>query len=164
MTPTIDYINDLCTRAHTNAKDKGWYDEGERSWAELMALVHTELAEMTEAYRKGNPSDEHCPEFDSVSIELADAVIRLADAYGWAGEVTVSPDPWCIGAGTHLGPVGAIAWMHGAIQYVRCGNDVHTFLVLFRYADDRNIDLPAAIEAKMKFNTTRPYRHGGKAY
>lgn len=33
---------------------------------------------------------------------------------------------------------------------------------LFDYAAFRGIDLDATIEAKRKYNATRPYRHGGK--
>ena len=47
--------------------------------AAKIALMHSELSEALEAVRLGNPQDEHCPEFASLDIELADAVIRIMD-------------------------------------------------------------------------------------
>lgn len=47
--------------------------------AQLIALEHTELAEATEALRHGNPPDDKIPDFDSVTAELADVVIRIMD-------------------------------------------------------------------------------------
>lgn len=46
-----------------------------------IALMHSELGEMTEGVRKPHP-DEHCPEFTSEEIELADALIRAFDYAG----------------------------------------------------------------------------------
>lgn len=43
-----------------------------------IALMHSELGEMTEGVRKPH-ADEHCPEFTSEEIELADAFIRGFD-------------------------------------------------------------------------------------
>ena len=43
-----------------------------------IALIHSELGEMTEGVRKPGP-DEHCPKFTSEEIEAADVFIRLMD-------------------------------------------------------------------------------------
>jgi len=45
---------------------------------EKIALMHSELGEMTEGVRKPGP-DEHCPEFSKEEIELADVFIRAGD-------------------------------------------------------------------------------------
>lgn len=43
-----------------------------------IALIHSELGEMTEGIRKPGP-DQHCPEFTQEEIEAADVFIRLMD-------------------------------------------------------------------------------------
>ncbi len=60
------------------AKSKGWWDK-ERNDGEIIALCHSELSEALEGLRAGNPQDQHCPEFTSVEIELADTIIRIMD-------------------------------------------------------------------------------------
>ena len=44
-----------------------------------IALVQSELSECLEALREDNPIDNHCPDYHSVDIELADCVIRILD-------------------------------------------------------------------------------------
>lgn len=103
-----------------------WVEAAEKAWAchvkagffnpaqnvgEQIALVHSELSEMLEYARHGNPQSDHIPEFSGAEEEAADVVIRLmnmATQWGW--------------------------------------------------------NLPRAIEAKIAFNATRAYKHGGKAF
>lgn len=54
-------IEDLCERSHTIAKEKGWLAEDgkdARSFAGACALVHSELSEALEEYRKHKPVGE----------------------------------------------------------------------------------------------------------
>jgi NTP pyrophosphatase (non-canonical NTP hydrolase) len=71
-------LNELAGYVHAMAIDKGWYDQP-RNRLELLCLIHSEISEACEAIRHDNPSDEHCPEFSSAEIELADAIIRILD-------------------------------------------------------------------------------------
>ena len=70
---SLNELRDLC---HQVAKEHGWWDE-ERSFGDLIALVHSEVSEALEDYRKGN--NEHIPE------ELADILIRVFDMCGYYG-------------------------------------------------------------------------------
>ena len=101
------WINTAADVHHT-AREKGfWVDGVERNDGEMIVLIHSELSEVVEGLRKGNPPDDKLPEFSSAETEFADAVIRIMDiahARGWR--------------------------------------------------------VAQAIEAKMKFNTGRPYKHG----
>ena len=107
-------IKELVEQSHGTAKEKGWWEPA-KSPLEIHMLVVSEVAEAAEAARL--PADasgmfyggDGKPEGEAV--ELADAVIRIADYFGWKG------------------------W-----------------------------DLDKVLETKMRYNTTRPHRHGGKLY
>jgi NTP pyrophosphatase (non-canonical NTP hydrolase) len=73
---------------------------------EKLMLIVSELGEAVEAHRKG-AKDQHLPQFDGLTAELADAVIRILDL-----------------------------------------------------AHHCNLPLADAIEAKHKYNKSRPYKHG----
>lgn len=91
----VNHLVDLCFGASLKA---GWWHDpktgtdylkevreptrfGKALAAEKMALIHSEVSESLEGLRKGK-ADEHCPEFTSEEVEMADAVIRIADYAG----------------------------------------------------------------------------------
>lgn len=112
---------------------------------------------------------------DTVEDEIADAVIRLLDLLGWmlkdralsetevetdlgvsafyiAGEMTLADALW---------PIVQEACCH-------CGKYAHRYAILYAIkslellCDHLGIDLMAHIELKLKYNATRPAKHGKK--
>lgn len=98
-------INQLVREAHENAVEKGWWDE-DRSFGEIIALIHSEASEALEDYRNGRKPTEVwyerkvdwsnttwienaqiTPEWKPCGIpsELADVVIRIFDMCGRYG-------------------------------------------------------------------------------
>jgi len=73
-------LQDLIHDIHSNAVDKGWWDEPRNS-GEAIALMHSELSEALEALRAGRPLDNKVP-FDNFTVELADCIIRIFDLAG----------------------------------------------------------------------------------
>ena len=203
-------LRELQKEAHAIAKEHGWYDT-ERTFGDLIALVHSELSEALEAYREreleaytppddvigqpgkfGNTRQPHpfpgvggyvnvkvSTKPEGVASELADVVIRVADMaehYGVDGGVMdrqlanqreVIPDlPPDFTFGERI--TALHNWVSNAGQFDHDQEQWSGYLgiVVFeveRMAAHYGIDLDAAIEAKMAYNRSRPYRHGGKA-
>lgn len=91
-------INELVKQAHQNAVNKGWWDE-DRSFGEVIALIHSEASEALEDFRNGKRPDEVWYELKQVwnnetqeigkpcgiPSELADICIRVFDVCGRYG-------------------------------------------------------------------------------
>ena len=62
-------LNEKMREVRALADAKGFSSDPARIW-EMLALIHTEVSEATDAYKKGEP-------FDHVGEELVDAIIRI---------------------------------------------------------------------------------------
>lgn len=84
--PTL--IQNLVTECHEASRRNGFYNDRktgepmERNVGELIALCHSELSEMLEAYRKDLDS-KHIPGFTGETEECVDLIIRAFDLAGY---------------------------------------------------------------------------------
>jgi NTP pyrophosphatase (non-canonical NTP hydrolase) len=80
----LNVFTELTSLCFMNAMKKGFWDkpcnDGER-----LALLHSEISEVLEAMRDGNPSSVKIPAYSSAEEELADLIIRALDYAGGKG-------------------------------------------------------------------------------
>lgn len=81
----ISAWNQLAATLHAWNAANGFWPQGGRNFGEIIALAHSELSEALEAHRTGNPPSQKAQGYSSVEEELADLIIRTADACGGLG-------------------------------------------------------------------------------
>lgn len=80
-------INDLVTLCYQESLKAGWHTDlatgqlKERNRAEMLMLIVSEISEAMEGERK-NLADDKIPTRPMAEVELADAIIRIADYAG----------------------------------------------------------------------------------
>ena len=73
----VKFFNNMAEDTYQVNMDHGFEQEGGGNFGEKLALVHAELSEALEYYRKGNGPSDHIPEFSGIEEEFADVIIRL---------------------------------------------------------------------------------------
>lgn len=187
MRPSFLDLGALQSVVHQNAIDKGWWLEP-RSWEEARVLIMTEIAEAVEAYRTdGGFLDRlgtveilgHERKPEGLASELADIVIRSLDYCGSLGKAwEVSDSDYLtrearlevdLGIPGNLDGICSLlyrdrAWFFQGKDAEQYHLDILTKVIgrTFAIANADGVDLASAIYGKHRYNTTRPYRHGGK--
>lgn len=181
MTKTIEFLNTLSKEVHQNAVEHGWWEE-ERSFGEVIALIHSELSEALEEYRNGHAVTEiyyNGDKPEGVPVELVDVAIRLLDVVGKNGwelkepKYLISKIERCEKELKEKPFPELIAELHTTLSEMYIDlmsnqwecvkeeiSDMAVYLACwFRVFD---IDFEPTILLKHEYNKTRPYKHGGK--
>ena len=160
--------NEKIAAIHANAVAHGFWEPGEEpTFGEYCAFIHEEISEAFSAWRNGEP-DEYVKDGkpEGVWVEMADVVIRCADAMAAWGYTFVAPDIQFVPANRTFAEL--ITVLHSIVS------DMINFeseslierrlrvivAVVYIIAECHNIDLDAVIDRKCAYNATRPYKHG----
>lgn len=89
LSTAVQILVDEC---HNQAVKSGWWTHlktgedlrGNRNMGEMLCLIHSEISEAMEGHRKNLPDDK-LPHRSMFEVELADAIIRIADLAGSLG-------------------------------------------------------------------------------
>ncbi len=83
-------INLFAADCHAASRKAGWYTDIatgktlDRNVPEMLCLIHSEVSEAMEGYRK-NLQDDKLPARKMIEVELADAMIRIGDLAVYLG-------------------------------------------------------------------------------
>ncbi len=165
----VDFDSLVCV-AHQMAIDKGWW-EGNRSWAECWVNFHAELSEAWEEYRCGRMATWYAsdaasvlrsggvPKLEGFWVEIGDLLIRIADYVG-SRRFEVRPCGKIDYSKAKLDSVAPMVWLlHLLVAEEEFLGAVD---ICEHFAAAHKVDLWSIIREKLRYNATRPHRHGGK--
>ena len=164
----VDFDSLTCV-AHAMAVDKDWWDDGiaARPIEDIINNFHAEVSEAWEEYRAGRMATWYAdpqavlsgklPKPEGFFVELADLLIRIADA---TGAHRIDVDEQCTKFVSIEESIAfSIRRMH---EWIANYDFTLAADECFALADDNHHDLWATIREKLCYNATRPHRHGGK--
>lgn len=76
----VETLKNIQTQIYDYNVQAGWHDKP-REVGTLISLIHSELSECLEGFRK-DVMDDHLPHRKMAEVELADAIIRIFDLGG----------------------------------------------------------------------------------
>ncbi len=170
----------LAREIYEGNESRGFWSEGsKRNKGNTLALIHSEVTEAFECFiglGDGKPKTE----FPLIIEELADVAIRILDyVYGYGcltvdninADMTFKRDP-----GIAFEVVGSVSnmadrlmiinmYISRALEDLRHDRDEFDNLYFAlcsvkRICYRRGFELHSAVEAKLKYNATRPFKHG----
>lgn len=130
-------IGDMAEEVYETNVANGWFD-ADRTFGDDIALLHSEVSEMLEAYRDGQFTTTYAYESTAQSEPME-----------WTSEYPPTHEEF-LAAGYSAKPVGMPS--EAADVLVRLLDTCKRY----------NIDLFAEWRRKMDYNRTRGHRHGGK--
>lgn len=134
----IETLNRLAGKIHKTAIEHGWW-ETERELPEVLMLCVSELSEALEEYRDGRPNEWYmCNEIFGDSTPCLPKDETQWRMFGHTAECEYRSAK----------PEGI------AVAMVDCIIRIFDYLA--------HIDIDGIMKCKMKYNASRPYRHGGK--
>lgn len=132
-------IKETIEKAHSMAKQKGFWEEEKRNIPQALLLIISEVSEATEALRKDHYADQDVVESLSHDLELD----RTDEEF----------------------LLKAINWKTSFEQGVKSSFEdelADVAIRLFDLCGGLGVDLEKHIEMKMKYNSMRGYKHGKK--
>ena len=165
----VDFDSLTCV-AHAMAVDKGWR-EGERSAVECWVNFHAELSEAWEEYRCGRMATWYAadaatvlrsggvPKPEGFWVEIGDLLIRIADYVGSRRFDVAHAEGLDFCRETWADIPGVVSRLHYEIATNEFTDAVD---ICETFAAAHKVDLYAIIREKLRYNATRPHRHGGK--
>jgi len=129
-------LNQLRDECYKNSKDHGFHDPPGKSVGDDVALMHSELSELLEDFRNGRKPNE---------AYYVRKVQVFHDDMPYKIEVPCEKD-------------------HPDAKPCGIPSEIADVIIrAFDFCGKHNIDIERAVEEKMAFNRSRPYRHGNKA-
>ena len=170
--------------ANEAARQVGWGDGPERSFAEHLLLMHAEITEVYDEFDSGHgPTQiyEHNGKPEGIPIELADVCIRICDyllTIGLSLSDFVDRNQETI-VGNYNAPLPSLVarwhrYLSQALELWRKGGEPNDpasgiadrlaalWVDIQGWFQYHEMDMEQVIRRKIAFNATRPYRHGGK--
>ena len=129
-------MKEIITKAHSMAREKGFWDS-ERNQPELLMLIVSELAEALEALRKNHHADKKVVVDLVHDIEMS----KIDEEFSFSNE-------------------DFKAVFEKNIKSSFQDEIADVAIRLFDLCGGLNIDLEKHIELKMKYNSLRGYKHG----